>query len=473
MSSSLILLAMMQVGQPAFAESDGVGYRIAWDTSDNRYHVFLQPTTTPSPDVSYTGAQVTLKVPHALGTDKFSVVETDTATQDGILSHSGTEWYIGMEAIAKESNGSCSIDPRTCQTDVSDSDYITFVMSINKLNAFAFQANQEVEAFSFAVEGACNAQVQVMPNDDPFNQPDNSIGTNPGNFFINSGWSLNSSDPLWTSRENHYLGTYGAPVSCIDPSPVDTDSDGLTDAEEAVLHTDPSTADTDGDGKNDKDEVGSNINTPTDTDNDGKIDALESSINDADNDGVPDELDAEDNNPENDSDGDGYGNLTEKNAGTNPLDPNSKPVTPPADTDSDGLTDTEESTLKTDPAKQDTDGDGKNDKVEVGADISTPTDTDKDGKIDALESSINDADNDGVPDELDAEDNNPENDSDGDGYGNLTEKNAGTNPLDPNSKPTPPAPNQVAVPTLGEWAQILMSILLLASGLWHFRRNKQ
>lgn len=215
-SSSVILLAMIQASPSVFADTGGVEYRISWDTSDSRYHVFLRPTTTPSPNVSYTGAQVTLKVPHALDQDKFSVVEYDDGTKAGITSLSGTEWYVGMKAIAEEADGSCSIDPQKCQFDVLDSDYITFIMNINKLNAFGFTADQEIEAFSFAVDGACNAQVQVMPSDDLFNLPENSIGTNPGNFFINSGWTTNASDPLWTSKENHYLGTYGSPVSCTD-----------------------------------------------------------------------------------------------------------------------------------------------------------------------------------------------------------------------------------------------------------------
>ena len=59
--------------------------------------------------------------------------------------------------------------------------------------------------------------------------------------------------------------------------------------------------------------------------------------------------------------------------------------------------------LGTDPLKADTDGDGKNDKTEVGANLSAPVDTDGDRKIDALESSIIDTDGDGTMDELDGD----------------------------------------------------------------------
>ncbi len=198
-------------------------------------------------------------------------------------------------------------------------------------------------------------------------------------------------------------------VDELDADLQDTDGDGLTDADEATLGTDPNNKDTDGDGEDDKTEVASNVYSPKDTDGDGKNDAIESDDADADNDGVVNELDADDNDPNNDSDGDGLGNISEK-------------------------------TLGTDPLKSDTDADGEDDKTEIGSDLQHPKDTDGDGKNDAIESDDVDADNDGVVNELDADDNDPNNDSDGDGYGNLDEKNASADPLDLNSTPNT-APN--------------------------------
>lgn len=163
----------------------------------------------------------------------------------------------------------------------------------------------------------------------------------------------------------------------------DTDGDGLTDAQEAALKTDPNKKDTDGDGKDDKAEVG-DVDKPTDTDKDGKIDALESSQADSDKDGIMDESDP------NDSD---------------PCKPNQNVGI--CDQDSDNLTNAQEATLKTDPTKADTDGDGKKDGDEVGNDVTKPTDTDKDGKIDALESSKADNDKDGTMDEADLDDDDP------------------------------------------------------------------
>ncbi len=63
------------------------------------------------------------------------------------------------------------------------------------------------------------------------------------------------------------------------------------------------------------------------------------------------------------------------------------------DTDNDGLLDSQEILLGTDPKKRDTDGDQVSDAIEIGLDINNPQDTDEDGIIDALD---NDDDNDGV-----------------------------------------------------------------------------
>lgn len=318
-----VLLALMQALQPALAADNGVKYRIAWDATDSRYHVFLQPSTTPTPNESYNGAQVTLRVPHVAGAQRFRILDT------GVKSLTGTTWSLGMEAVAAESDGNCGVTQ--CQTDNLDYDYFSFVMDIRNLKAFAFAAGTEVEAFSFSSEQGCRTGLEVMPDNDPFNSPNNSIGTNAGNFFLNRGWAVNPNDLNWTSKENHYLGSYGGAVNCTDnpDGGADTDQDGLSDAQEKTLGTNPDAADTDGDGKQDAAEVGTDTSKPMDTDGDGKLDALESSQTDADSDGVIDERDADDTNPNNDSDGDGYGNTDEKNAGTDPLDKNSKPTTPP------------------------------------------------------------------------------------------------------------------------------------------------
>lgn len=64
------------------------------------------------------------------------------------------------------------------------------------------------------------------------------------------------------------------PADCPVPPPppaagLDTDADGLTDAEEAVLNTDPAVADTDGDGLDDKAETQTYGTNPLNPDTDG------------------------------------------------------------------------------------------------------------------------------------------------------------------------------------------------------------
>ncbi|MDC1011704.1 gliding motility-associated C-terminal domain-containing protein, partial [Flavobacteriaceae bacterium] len=83
------------------------------------------------------------------------------------------------------------------------------------------------------------------------------------------------------------------------------------------------------------------------------------------------------------------------------------------------------------------DGDGLNTLLEDVNGNGDPRDddTDSDGKANYLESSLLDQDDDGVVDQFDSVDDDPYNDQDGDGYPNLDEKLAGTNPLDPNSFP--------------------------------------
>ncbi len=63
------------------------------------------------------------------------------------------------------------------------------------------------------------------------------------------------------------------------------------------------------------------------------------------------------------------------------------------DTDNDGLLDSQEKILGTNPLKRDSDGDSVSDAIEIGMDINAPQDSDHDGIIDALD---NDDDNDGV-----------------------------------------------------------------------------
>ncbi len=93
------------------------------------------------------------------------------------------------------------------------------------------------------------------------------------------------------------------------------------------------------------------------------------------------------------------------------------------DTDNDGLLDSQEKILGTNPLKRDSDSDSVSDAIEIGMDINTPQDSDHDGIIDALD---NDDDNDGVLTKLEDlnKDGSPINDdTDDDGVPNYLDGN--------------------------------------------------
>jgi PKD repeat protein len=214
----------------------------------------------------------------------------------------------------------------------------------------------------------------------------------------------------------------------------DADGDGTPDSVEGTTDRDgDGTAnyldtDSDGDGipdstegSGDEDGDGTANYLDGDSDGDGIADSTEGT-GDADGDGTPNYLDT-------DSDGDGTPDSTEETGDAdddgvpNYLDANDSDG-PDGDTDGDGLTNSEENTLGTDPTSTDSDGDGIDDFVET--DGGSSVDTDGDGTIDALDT---DADGDGIPDstegtsdtDSDSTPNYRDEDSDGDGIDDSTE----------------------------------------------------
>lgn len=222
----------------------------------------------------------------------------------------------------------------------------------------------------------------------------------------------------------------------ISDSDLDTDSDGLSDKEEEKVGTDPLLVDTDGDSIPDNEEIGTDLFNPLDTDKDDVIDALDldddndgtstlleekigtsALLADTDEDGISD-TDEIGSNPDKPTDTDGDGII-------NALD---------IDDDDDGLDTSVEILLGTNSLLTDTDGDGISDGKEIGELMDKPTDTDADGTIDALDTEDDlDQDGDGLSDVLEARLNtNPKKaDTDGDGIDDAKEIGSDTkNPLD-------------------------------------------
>ncbi len=195
---------------------------------------------------------------------------------------------------------------------------------------------------------------------------------------------------------------------------VDSDGDGVDDADEVIGGTDPRDADSDDDGLNDGDEAGAGTdpNNP-DTDGDGLSDGDEVGVGT-----LPDDPD---------TDGDGVSDGDELLVDdTDPLDPDDVlPAT--GDSDGDGLTNEEERDLGTDPRDPDTDGDGVDDGTEVLDDGTDPRDPD--------DVRPGDSDGDGIPDDVEDElgTDPDEADTDGDGIDDGTEVDGLTDPVDPDS----------------------------------------
>ncbi len=232
---------------------------------------------------------------------------------------------------------------------------------------------------------------------------------------VELGTAIDLADSDGGGTPDGYELWYG--LDPLDPSddgqaPVDTDGDGLSDADEALLGTAPDIADTDGGGLSDGYEHWLRGSDPRlaeddrifyDSDGDGLADIDEIDVwgtdpfdwdtdrgGQSDGDEVLlglDPLDgADDRDPEQDSDGDGLADSLELTIGSDPFvfdsdaggahdgyewfwgfdptDPADDAFAPP-DTDGDWLADDEELAFGTDPSVADTDGDGFDDGEEV------------------------------------------------------------------------------------------------------------
>ncbi len=414
----------------AWAASEVLDYSIRWSTVDDRYHVYMRPTETPSPDKSTTG-QITILVPTN------DAEENQPFNVNGLMNHvDGVTWTEDSPIRAPLENPAY--------------DYFSFYFSsATHADAFGWQAGQEVEVFSFVNSGSCLGPVTVLNNDtDPFVVPvnnggENSEGTNPGNQFTNAGWSPVVGDT------NNYRTNYGSPADCRHS--LDDDNDGLKTGDEIALGSDPDNSDTDGDGLLDGFEAGNNPLSPVDTDGDSKPNLLDpdddndgiptksenyngdnTPVNDdTDGDGIPDYLDTDD-------DGDSILTSAENYNGTTPMgndsDGDNKPDYLDTDDDNDGVLTRYENYNDTTPLNNDTDNDGKPDYLDSDddGDNKYSADENNDPNHDGRPSDAVDTDGDGVVDYLDINDNDgPKGDADNDGISNADEQRLGSDPNNP------------------------------------------
>lgn len=152
--------------------------------------------------------------------------------------------------------------------------------------------------------------------------------------------------------------------------PEDSDGDGVPDdIDNCVFESNVAQANADGDAEGDVCDVDDDNDGVADADDDFPLDDAQWLAGDSDGDGVLDSdeigVGTDPSNP--DSDGDGLSDGDELSFGTDPLNP---------DTDGDGLSDGAEIHLHTDPLNPDTDGDGVSDGDEVNVFGTNPLLTD-------------------------------------------------------------------------------------------------
>lgn len=180
----LIALGLSLGANAAFADPV-LNYKIALADDGKSYEVWMKPSVTPKPDISLSG-QLTLKVPHKA---KFKPVNVVAGVE-------GADWIEASRVDAPKE------DPKH--------DYISFSYigaQGNSAQNYDWTANEELLVFSFANDKGCVEGVQIMPNDDPYNVPNNSQQTNPGNQFTNLGWGA--------VGENNFKEVYGDSPKCL------------------------------------------------------------------------------------------------------------------------------------------------------------------------------------------------------------------------------------------------------------------
>ena len=293
-------------------------------------------------------------------------------------------------------------------------------------------------------DGLTNAQ-ESTARTNPFND-DTDGDTYPDAWEVKWGW-----DPITPA------------IGVLLPD-ADEDGDGLTNAEELVALTNPSDPDTDGDTLNDGWEIqyasiGFNpliVETQlsllpgTDTDSDGLSNAEEAdagtnpAVADTDGDTLSDsdELGFGTDPTKADTDGDGMGDAWERNYGFNPLAVETGDKAPGSDPDADGLTNAQEAQYKyptqteqgLNPFKDDTDSDGLTDKTEIDTVRTDPnnSDTDADQLPDGWEWTYT-TEFDPIVAETSTNNTMWNQDWDADGLSNLDEYTYRTNPLEPDT----------------------------------------
>ncbi|MEZ4706748.1 MAG: hypothetical protein R3A44_06065 [Caldilineaceae bacterium] len=174
-----------QAAIPQFAgaalQQTGIEFKVV--ATANGYAVYARPNATPGEGGQTLTAQITMRVPHATGDERFEISNLQTSV-DGVF------WWQRSRVDAP------SEDP--------DGDYISFEFDylLSNLGAMQWVADQEIELFTFENSGAAVGNIGLMETCSDFMAP-NSTNTNPGNQIAVRGLDIN----------NAYIGNYGVTVA--------------------------------------------------------------------------------------------------------------------------------------------------------------------------------------------------------------------------------------------------------------------
>lgn len=175
---------------PVSPDAAGIEFKVAYE--NGAYAVYMRPNVTPEGLNLTLTSQVTVKVPHGVDADRFTVSDLQNAV-------AGAEWAQSSRVDAPSEDGGA--------------DYISFTVNFTDGNHRLYQwaEGQEIKLFTFVNGGACLGAVSLMDNADTFARSGNSANTNPGNQI----------DVLGIDRNNAYIGNYGDAANCSNQTPRD------------------------------------------------------------------------------------------------------------------------------------------------------------------------------------------------------------------------------------------------------------
>ena len=408
---------------------------------------FLQPTIYPvtqnaAEPIGTPISHPALFIPHFSDVDYDSfagvaIVENASIASEGSWQYSvdnGVSWST-IPTIINDTNAIVlSISDQLRFVPAADYTGLPGGISVRLWDGFAFSPGFNVDISNeigtnrgFSAETInVSAQVGVgdIDNDGLPNEWELKYGFDP---LISGQQFQNSDTDSWNNLTEFQNGT--------NPRLADTDSDTVIDSLDAFPLDPFESVDTDNDG------IGNNADT--DDDNDGLSDSEEAALGsnpllvDSDGDGVNDILDLFPINPLEsvDADIDGVGDNSDNcpavaNADQLNTDGDGQGNACDADDDNDGLSDSQEVTLGTNPLLADSDGDGVNDRLDLfPSNPMESADADIDGVGDNADNCPAVANTDQLNTDGDAQGNVCDADDDNDGLVDTEELALGTNPL--------------------------------------------